>query len=413
MGLTMVERKAVTKETVARYLRASKKGKGRILDELCALTGWNRDHARRALRQAAGGPKPRKPRRQALVYGPELTAPLAKVWATLDGPCGKRLAPFMEEIVGVLQRFGELELGPRERELLLCMSAATIDRRLKGARRGLELKGRSGTKPGTMLKHQIAIRTFAEWDEDRPGFLEIDLVGHEGGNPSGDFCQSLDMTDVATGWTEVRAVKNKAQRWVFEALQAAQADLPFPLAGIDSDNGSEFINDELYRYCTQRAITFTRSRPHRKNDSCYVEQKNWSVVRRAVGYLRYDTDAELAVLQDLYGHLRLWVNFFSPQMKLKDKTRQGARVTKHYDVARTPYQRVLASSEVSANAKAPLTRQYRTLNPAQLKRDIGRCQDRLLKQAKLKEDRRRKEVRSATASRALSVRQRSPRSRAS
>jgi hypothetical protein len=144
-----------------------------------------------------------------------------------------------------------------------------------------------------------------------------------------------------------------------------------------------------------------------------VEQKNWSVVRRAVGYLRYDTDAELAVLQDLYGHLRLWVNFFSPQMKLKDKTRQGARVTKHYDVARTPYQRVLASSEVSANAKAALTRQYRTLNPAQLKRDIGRCQDRLLKQAKLKEDRRRKEVRSATASRALSVRQRSPRSRAS
>lgn len=242
------KRKTVTKETLTRYLRASKKGKGRILDELCALTGWNRDHARRALRQAAGGPKPRKPRRRALVYGPELTAPLLKVWATLDGPCGKRLAPFMEEIVAVLQRFGELELGPRERELLLCMSAATIDRRLKGARRGLELKGRSGTKPGTMLKHQIAIRTFAEWDEDRPGFLEIDLVGHEGGNPSGDFCQSLDMTDVATGWTEVRAVKNKAQRWVFEALQAAEADLPFPLCGIDSDNGSEFINDELYRY---------------------------------------------------------------------------------------------------------------------------------------------------------------------
>ncbi len=413
MGLTMVERKAVTKETVARYRRASKKGKGLILDELCALTGWNRDHARRALRQATGPAKPRQPRRQVLVYGPELTAPLRKVWATLDGPCGKRLAPFMEEIVGVLQRFGELELGPRERELLLHMSAATIDRRLKGARRGLELKGRSGTKPGAMLKHQIAIRTFSCWDEDRPGFLEIDLVGHEGGNPSGDFCQSLDMTDVATGWTEVRAVKNKAQRWVFEALQAAQADLPFPLAGIDSDNGSEFINDELLRYCAERRITFTRSRPHRKNDSCYVEQKNWSVVRRAVGYLRYDTDAELAVLEELYGHLRLWVNFFSPQMKLKDKTRQGARVTKRYDVARTPYQRVLASPKVSAKAKATLTRQYRTLNPAQLKRDIGRCQDRLLKQAKLKEDRRRKEVRSTTASRALSGRQRSPRSRTS
>ena len=264
----MVERRAVTKETVARYRRASKKGKGLILDELCALTGWNRDHARRALRQAAGPAKPRQPRRQVLVYGPELMAPLAKVWATLDGPCGKRLAPFMAEIVGVLERFGELELGSQEREQLLAMSAATIDRRLRGARRGLELKGRSGTKPGAMFKHQIAIRTFSEWDEDRPGFLEIDLVGHEGGNPSGDFCQSLDMTDVATGWTEVRAVKNKAQRWVFEALQAVEADLPFPLAGIDSEGGSEFINDELYRYCTQRRITFTRSRPHRKNDSC-------------------------------------------------------------------------------------------------------------------------------------------------
>lgn len=388
MGLAMVERKAVTKETAARYRRSSKKGKGLILDELCALTGWNRDHARRALRQAAGPPKPRQPRRQVLVYGPELMAPLRKVWATLDGPCGKRLAPFMQDIVEALERFGELELGPRERELLLAMSAATIDRRLDGARRGLELKGRSGTKPGAMLKHQIAIRTFSEWDEDRPGFLEIDLVGHEGGDPSGDFCQSLDMTDVATGWTEVRAVKNKAQRWVFEALQAVEAALPFPLAGIDSDNGAEFINHELYRYCQQRRITFTRSRSERKNDGCYVEQKNWSVVRRAVGYLRYDTDAELAVLQELYGHLRLWVNFFCPQMKLKEKTRQGARVTKRYDVARTPYQRVLASPKVSAKAKATLTRQYQTLNPAQLKRDIGRCQDQLLKEAKLKEDRR-------------------------
>ena len=221
------------------------------------------------------------------------------------------------------------------------------------------------------------------------------------------------MTDVATGWTEVRAVKNKAQRWVFEALQQVQADLPFPLAGIDSDNGSEFINQELYRYCTDRRITFTRARPQRKNDNCYVEQKNWSVVRRAVGYLRYDTDAELAILQELYGHLRLWVNFFCPQMKLKDKTRQGAKVTKHYDIARTPYQRVLASTQVSAKAKAALKGRYATLNPAQLKRDIARCQDRLLKQAKLKEERRAKGVRSTAASRTFPVRQRSTRSRAS
>lgn len=183
VGLTMVERKAVTKETVAGYQRASKKRKGRILDELCALTGWNRDHARRALRQAAGPAKPRQPRRQALVYGPELTAPLRKVWATLNGPCGKRLAPFMAEIVGLLERFGELELGPRERELLLSVSAAIIDRRLKGARRGLQLKGRSGTKPGAMLKHQIAIRTFSRVGRGPPGVPRDRPGGPRGREP--------------------------------------------------------------------------------------------------------------------------------------------------------------------------------------------------------------------------------------
>lgn len=220
-----------------------------------------------------------------------------------------------------------------------------------------------------------------------PGFCETDLVAHDGGDPRGQFCHSLDLVCVATGWTEPRALWTKAQRWVREALEDIQAHLPFPLLGLDSDNGSEFINLELFAWCTEREITFTRSRPYRKNDNCFVEQKNWPVVRQSVGYARYDTPAELEVLRELYGHLRLYVNFFQPQMKLVSKTRRGAAVSKRFDRARTPYRRVLESPYVAKEAKAELTRIYLELNPAELKRRIGRCQDRLLELVKNKPDR--------------------------
>ena len=197
------------------------------------------------------------------------------VWATLDGPTGKRLAPFMGEMVAAMERSGELEVAPEVRSKLLRVSAATIDRLLAPERRLLQVRGRSGTKPGSILKAQIPIRTFAEWDDRRPGFCEVDLVGHEGGDPSGEFCHTLNLTCVNTGWTEPRAIRTKAQRWVREAIEEIREQLPFPMLGLDSDNGSEFINVELYRWCEENAITFTRSRPARKNDNCYVEQKNW------------------------------------------------------------------------------------------------------------------------------------------
>ncbi len=324
----MTERKAVTKQMAKRYARASKGEKSRMLDELCELTGWTRRHARRALgraiEQTPFSPRPPRPR----TYGPEVLEALRMVWATLNGPTGKRLAPFMAEIVAALERYGELELDAEVRAKLLQVSPATIDRLLAPERRRLKVKGRSGTKPGSILRRQIPIRTFAEWDEARPGFLEVDLVAHDGGDPRGEFCQTLDMTCVATGWTETRAVRNKAQRWVHEALVDA-ARLPFPLLGLDSDNGAEFINVQLFNWCTEHGITFTRSRPYRKNDNCFVEQKNWPVVRQQVGYARYDTAGELAVLNELYGHLGPYVNFFQPQMKLVAKTRDGAKVTKH------------------------------------------------------------------------------------
>jgi hypothetical protein len=387
----MAERKAIAREMTGRYRRATKAEKGRMLDELCALTGWSRAHARQVLTGAREGARARRVHRpRPRAYGPELLEPLKRIWAVMGGACGKRMAPFMAEIVDALHRHGELELTEEVRTKLLGASAATLDRLLSSERRRLQVRGRSGTKPGTLLRHQIPIRTFADWDETRPGFCEVDLVGHDGGDPSGQFCQTLDLTCVFSGWVELGALPNKAQRWVHEALEEIAGRLPFPLLGLDSDNGAEFINAHLLAFCAERGITFTRARPWRKNDNCFVEQKNWTVVRQAVGYLRFDTPEELGILKELYRPLAEWVNFFQPQMRLVEKVREGARVRRRYDTPRTPCQRLLESPEIPRRTKAALRDRFLELNPAELRREIGRQQDRLVEMARRK--RRRKEV---------------------
>ena len=389
MRLTMQQRQAVVAKAAGRYQRSRKKEKSLILSELVELTEYSRTYASRVLRQQGRlNPgkrslvvdKRRRSRRQrSPFYDEQVKAALVQIWKVMDYICGKRLQPALAEMVVVLERHHELRCDPGTRAKLLRVSAATIDRLLHSERRKYELRGRARTKPGTLLKHQIPIRTFAEWNEQQPGFGEIDLVGHDGGVAAGDYCQTLDLTDIATTWTETMAVRNKAQARVFEALQKVRQNLPFPLLGLDSDNGSEFINDELLRYCKQEQISFTRSRPYRKNDSCFVEQKNYSIVRRAVGYARYDTDAQCQLLNELYSHLRLYTNFFLPTMKLKSKQRVGSRVTKCYDQALTPYQRVMQSKLVSKSKKERLRAKYATLNPAALKRKIERVQQRLAK----------------------------------
>jgi hypothetical protein len=316
--------------------------------------------------------RPRQPR-----YGPEVAKVLKQVWETMDYICGKRLAAALPEVVPRLVDLGELEVGPDVRDKLLRASSSTLDRLLGPERRKYTLKSRSRTKPGTLLKHQIPVRTFSQWDDTSAGFLEVDLVGHDGGSSAGDYCQTLDATDVATGWSEQVAVRNKAQCHVFEALRRVRGRLPFDLRGLDSDNGSEFINDQMTRYCSEEGITFTRSRAGRKNDNCYVEQKNWSIVRRFAGYQRFEGDVACRLLNGLYGVLRDYVNYFQPTMKCVSKTRDGSRVTKHYDAPKTPYQRVLDSPHVDASAKQRLEVRYRTLNPAALHRDILRYQEAL------------------------------------
>lgn len=385
MGLTMKERKSVTAVLVKRYRRARKKQKGRMLDEFVAVTGYHRGYAVWLLRGHGARPAgqreqvAKRPRQRPRVYDAAVLAVLQRVWVIMDCICGKRLAAVLPETIAVLERHGELQLEATTRQKLRAISAASIDRLLAAQRRRLNVRGRSGTKPGTLLKHQIPVRTFAEWDQTQPGFVEIDLVGHDGGVAHGDFCQTLDVTDVASGWTETQAVQNKAQVWVFAALQLIRTRLPFALKGIDSDNGSEFINGHLLRYTKQERITFTRGRAWKKNDGCFVEQKNYSVVRRAVGYARYAGDAQLRLLNALYAELRLYSNFFQPVMKLIGKERTGAKVKKTYDRPRTPYQRLLDSRALRAPAKQQLRSQYADLNPAELKRRIVRLQTRLLK----------------------------------
>ena len=401
--LGMKQKQAITKELKTRYNKARKKEKTKILDEFTALTKYNRCYASCILKTKkekvigyirTGGKKikyvlekkKKKKRVKARIYDYDVFLALRKIWTIFDFICSKRLKPFMAEAIKKLTKHKEIDLIPSVRQKLLKISASTIDRLLKPEKDRYRLgKGRSGTKPGSLLKKAIPIRTFADWDEKKPGYIEADLVGHDGGNGSGDFAQSLNFVDILTGWDESAACINKAQVHVFEAIKTASARFPFAIAGIDSDNGSEFINAHMLRYCIENKITFTRSRAYKKNDSCYVEQKNYSIVRRAVGYLRYDTQQEVDILNELYTYLGQYTNYFMPAQKLMSKTRKGSKVTKKYDEAKTPYRRVLEYSDIDDKIKARLEKQYDSLNPADLKRKISALQDKLLKLSVLKQ----------------------------
>lgn len=379
----MKERDAVTKATGERYVGAGKKEKGRILDEFTLLTGYNRSYARYVLRHFSKRKvlRPREAVKRKKVYDEAVHTVLDKVWKIMDYICGKRLQPVLGETVRRLEHFGEIRVDEETRGKLGTISAATIDRLLAGERKKHQLKGRARTRPGSLLKKQIPIRTFSEWDEKRPGFAEIDLVAHDGGSSFGDYLQTLNATDVFSGWCEVKAVRNKAQVWVFGALKEIRSRLPFKLLGIDSDNGSEFINDQLFRYCQSEKLTFTRSRPYRKNDNCFVEQKNYTAVRRYVGYQRMEGERVLATVNDLYHYLRLYINYFQPVMHLATKERHGSHVKKTYSPAETPFQRLLASRHITGKQKEKMRREYESLNPAELKRRIEALQEKLLKMA--------------------------------
>jgi hypothetical protein len=280
--------------------------------------------------------------------------------------CSKRLKPYLAEFVGKLESCKRLELDDETKTLLLSMSAATIDRCLKKARLMKAPKGHSATKPGTLLKNQIPIRVYIPWDDEKPGFIEIDLAAHCGDNISGQYLYTLTATDIATGWTEMIAIANKTQIATFEGLKMLQKRFPFPILGIDSDNGAEFINALLYSYCKNNQISFTRCRAYKKNDQAHVEQKNWSKVRTNVGYDRFTTEKEQTLLNDLYFILHYLENLFRPVMKLVEKQRIGARVKKVYDLTRSPYRRVIEDELIDIETKNALIEMYNILDPVEL-----------------------------------------------
>jgi len=374
--MSLKARRELLTTVAPRYVQAHAVDKERILDEFVLNTGYHRKYAIRLLNHPSQGRGKVKRRRKGK-YPATIRYPLVVLWQAANCICGKRLAPFLGELITSLERHQELSLDPSIRELLLEISPATVDRLLRRERQMTKRRGLGTTKPGSLLKKQIPIRTFADWSENRAGFLEVDLVAHCGSSTDGEYLHTLVLTDIHTTWTECVALLNRSQQRVSEAIVQVRQALPFPLLGLDSDNGSEFINDNLLRYCLQEQITFTRSRPYKKNDQAHVEQKNWTHVRQFIGYGRFEDLTAQHALAALYTPLRLYMNFFQPTLKLLNKEQVGTHVRKHYDTAKTPYQRVLESPDVSEQTKDQLRPLYQSLNPIALLRQLHQLRAQL------------------------------------
>jgi hypothetical protein len=353
-----------------RYHIASKIGKGKILDEFIKVTGLHRKAAIRLLNRPIRSRAVKRAGRPSK-YNLAVVEALKKIWEASDRLCSKRLQPFLPEMIRVLQQHGEQHIDVNQERLLCQVSPATIDRLLRPIRKSGGHRSLSTTRSGSWLKSHIPIRTFADWQDCKPGFVEVDLVAHCGETAEGFYLNTICVVDIASGWTECLPIWGKGQLQVRTAVIKLQRRLPFPLLGIDSDNGGEFINRCFYNYCHQQKITFTRSRSYKKNDSCHVEQKNGNVVRRLVGYDRYGTRAAYTCLDRIYDLVRLYTNFFQPTMKLISKSRHGAKVYKVYETARTPYQRLLKLNVLSKTNKAELAAIYWGLNPVYLLRHIN------------------------------------------
>lgn len=358
----------------SRYARAGKKAKTVILDEFCATCGYNRKYAIRLLRKPLRKPSGKnvsRPGPKVIYHEAKLVEALKHIWFATDQMCSKKL----KAALPLWLPFYEMEFEPLEKaslEKLLRASPATIDRLLKPYR-AFYKKGRCTTKPGTLLKNQIPIKTD-HWDVSQPGFFEADTVAHCGNSMAGDFVYSLTFTDILSGWTENRAVWGRGSQGVLKRIEDIEEGLVFPILGFDCDNGAEFLNYHLVRYFTDRPkepVTFSRSRPYRKNDNAFVEQKNWTHVRQLLGYERFEKPEQVGLINDLYkNEWSLFTNYFCPTLKLKDKTKINSRYVKTYEPPKTPCQRLLDSEHIRPDAKRHLQKVYYSLNPFRLKSKI-------------------------------------------
>jgi hypothetical protein len=372
----MTTRRELIEAVGARYRGAAVADKTKILDEFIELTGYHRKHAIRVLSGSAAGNRAKSARRR--VYDDAFRQALIVVWEAGDRVCGKRLKALIPLLIDAMERHGHAQLDPSVKDRLLRVGAATIDRLLREARATADGQRRRRTGVGAAIRRSIPVRTFSDWRNPPPGFFEVDMVEHCGGpKTDGDFVHTLVLTDIASGWTECIAMPLRNQSLVVEALCRADADLPFTMLGVDTDNDSAFMNQTVFDYCKARGLEQTRSRAYKKNDQAWVEQKNGAIVRRLVGYGRLSGLAATRALAELYEASRLYINFFQPSFKLKAKTRDGARVSKKYHPPATPCDRLLASTAVTDDVRVQLVKQFDSLDPVRLLRDMRAAQQRL------------------------------------
>jgi Integrase core domain len=378
--ISMGARREVVSAVAERYRSAKRAEKGRILDELCATTGWHRKHAVRALRQREtvapmlGQGATRACRRR---YGATIKDALTVLWEASDRVCGKRLKIMIPTLLPPLEQHGRLKLDKTDRDLVLAISAATIDRLLGDVK--VVASGGRRRRAGfySAIRREVPIRTFNDWKSPPPGFCEVDLVAHGGTSVAGSFIQTLTMVDVATGWTECLPLVTRDGSLVVEAMKHVQSLFPWLLRGVDFDNDSAFMNDTVVPWCRHQKLEVTRSRAYKKNDQAFVEQKNGAVVRRLMGYGRFDGLETARVMGRLYAAARLYVNFFQPSFKLKEKRREGAKVIKRYHAPATPYERALEHPKVPVAVKQRLRDQYRMLDPVAVLAEIRAAQEEL------------------------------------
>jgi hypothetical protein len=392
----MDQKRAVTGKLAERYRGCkARKKRARILTEVQELTGYNRHYAAWLLRNfgktrllqdlqgqsvhlVVGRRNPRRPALRRRKYDQAVKEWLLLLWECFDQMCGKRLVAILPDVLPVLAKREGLNKADPAYQKLLQISAATIDGLLREPRAKRRLKGLTHTKPSSLLKSSIPIVISSELPVEEPGTFQIDLVGHDGGNPNGHFAFTLDAVELFSGWVEPRILLNKAHRWPKEAMKSVKSSSPIPLKGLHSDNDTAFLNEPLQSWCATQGIPYTRGRPYHSNDTCYVEQKNFNIVRQAVGYARYETEEEVALLAKLYDNLRLLINFFYPSMKLLEKKRMEGRIRKRYDRPKTPARRLLECASIPLPIKRGLRQQLRALDPFVLKKRITRLQTQLL-----------------------------------
>lgn len=376
--MSKVSKREYLFEVKKKYWKSGKGRKGQLLDDFCSFTGYHRKYATNLLNK----PLPKKWKRykpRAKYYDQPVVDALKVIWEALDSICAERVHPQIPDMLEKLIDCKEIVVGEEVKDKLLRVSLGSVKAILRKEKTRSVIRIGGTTRPGTLLKHQIAIR-YGPWEDVDPGFFEMDTVAHCGDNVAGQFIYTLDLIDIATGWNEQAAIWGKGEKATLEQFKKIEADLPFPVLGVDPDNGGEFINWAMYRYIREQEYNFTRSRPFHKNDNAHIEQKNWTAIRQLVGYARLDKKEQLLILNDLYrNEWRLYQNFFLPIMKLEEKVKntETGRTKKKYDQAKTPYQRLLLHEKILPETKDMLKQIYEGLNPIKLRRQIKNKLNRL------------------------------------